>query len=249
MTLDATGARRAEVAHPKISDIDSQRMVIHIRGGKGRKDRDVMLSPKLLDALRVYWRGLRRKPTDWLFPGNRWHTASHPVSTKVLWSACQQAAERAGLERKRIHPHNLRRYAESRTMPNRFEGCAFGVELATKAIPIDVGIGPRQSEALQESKQVIVGLIATGFGVDRSGFRKDLLLRWRDWHPGRSESFRQIRVPAKVLSESDLRPPATTPLPSCAEEHGAKHAYRPVTDRSFAPLQRTSRPDTELRRR
>ena len=50
MTLYATGARRAEVAHLKISDIDSQRMVIHIRGGKGRKDRDVMLSPKLLDA-------------------------------------------------------------------------------------------------------------------------------------------------------------------------------------------------------
>jgi integrase/recombinase XerD len=49
MTLYATGARRAEVAHLKISDIDSQRMVIHIRGGKGRKDRDVMLSPKLLD--------------------------------------------------------------------------------------------------------------------------------------------------------------------------------------------------------
>jgi integrase/recombinase XerD len=68
MTPYATGARRAEVAHLKISDIDSQRMVIHIRGGKGRKDRDVMLSPKLLDALRVYWRGLKRKPTDWLFP-------------------------------------------------------------------------------------------------------------------------------------------------------------------------------------
>ncbi len=44
-----------------------------------------------------YWRGLRRKPADWLFPGNRWHTASHPVTTKVLWSACQSAAERAGL--------------------------------------------------------------------------------------------------------------------------------------------------------
>ena len=43
-----------------------------------------MLSPKLLDALRVYWRGLKRKPTDWLFPGNRWHTASHPVSTKAV---------------------------------------------------------------------------------------------------------------------------------------------------------------------
>jgi hypothetical protein len=104
MTLYATGARRAEVAHLKVSDIDSQRMVVHIRGGKGRKDRDVMLSPALLDALRVYWRGLRRKPTDWLFPGNRWHTASHPVTTKVLWTACQKAAERAGLEHKHIHP-------------------------------------------------------------------------------------------------------------------------------------------------
>src|ERR1035438_426659 len=59
MTLYATGARRAEVAHLKVSDIDSQRMVVHIQGGKGRKDRDVMLSPKLLDALRIYWRGLK----------------------------------------------------------------------------------------------------------------------------------------------------------------------------------------------
>ena len=108
MTLYATGARRAEVAHLKIRDIDSQRMVIHIRGGKGRKDRDVMLSPKLLDALRVYWRGLRHKPTNWLFPGNRWHTASYPVTTKVLWTACQNAAQRAGLAHKHIHPHTLR---------------------------------------------------------------------------------------------------------------------------------------------
>ena len=68
MTLYATGARRAEVARLKISDIDSQRMVIHMRGGKGRKDRDVMLGPKLLDALRVYWHGLRRKPTDGCSP-------------------------------------------------------------------------------------------------------------------------------------------------------------------------------------
>jgi integrase/recombinase XerD len=108
MTLYATGARRAEAARLKVSDIDSQRMVVHIRGGKGRKDRDVMLSPKLLDALRVYWRGLRRKPTNWLFPGNRWHTASYPVTTKVLWTACQRAAQRAGLEDKHIHPHTLR---------------------------------------------------------------------------------------------------------------------------------------------
>src|SRR3974390_1052360 len=56
MTLYATGARRAEAAHLRIGDIDSQRMVVHIRGGKGGLDRDVMLSPKLLRALRTYWR-------------------------------------------------------------------------------------------------------------------------------------------------------------------------------------------------
>ena len=86
MTMYATGARRAEAAHLKVSDIDSQRMVVHIREGKGGKDRDVMLSPKLLEELRIYWRGLRRKPKEWLFPGNRWHTSSQPVTTKVLWS-------------------------------------------------------------------------------------------------------------------------------------------------------------------
>jgi integrase/recombinase XerD len=108
MTLYATGARRAEVARLKISDIDSERMVVHIRGGKGRTDRDVMLSPALLDELRAWWRSLKRKPTDWLFPGNKWHTARQPVTTKVLWMACQQAAIRAGLEDKNIHPHTLR---------------------------------------------------------------------------------------------------------------------------------------------
>ena len=108
MTMYATGARRAEAAHLKVGDIDSQRMVVHIREGKGGRDRDVMLSPKLLEELRAYWRGLRRKPKEWLFPGNRWHTSSQPVTTKVLWSACQIAAERAGLDNRRIHPHTLR---------------------------------------------------------------------------------------------------------------------------------------------
>jgi integrase/recombinase XerD len=54
MTLYATGLRRAEVTRLQIKDIDTKRMVIHVLGGKGRKDRDVMLSPTLLDALREY---------------------------------------------------------------------------------------------------------------------------------------------------------------------------------------------------
>jgi site-specific recombinase XerD len=107
MTLYATGLRRAELAHLKVSDIDSERMVVHVKGGKGRKDRDVMLSAKLLEELRTYVRGLRRKPEVWLFPGNRWHTGSNPISTKVIWSACRQAAIRAGLGDE-IHPHTLR---------------------------------------------------------------------------------------------------------------------------------------------
>ncbi len=107
LTLYATGVRRAELTHLKVSDIDSQRMVIHVQGGKGRKDRDVMLSPKLLEALREHWRRLQRKPSAWLFPGNRWHTADTPIDTKVVWNACQQAAQRAGLQ-KDVHPHTLR---------------------------------------------------------------------------------------------------------------------------------------------
>jgi site-specific recombinase XerD len=107
MTLYATGLRRAEVTHLKVSDVDSKRMVIHVRGGKGRKDRDVMLSPKLLEELRQHWRRLRRKTSDWLFPGNRWHTANHPIDSKTIYHACQEAAKRAGLNQA-IHPHTLR---------------------------------------------------------------------------------------------------------------------------------------------
>ena len=107
MTLYATGVRRAELTHLKVSDIDSKRMVIHVQGGKGRKDRDLMLSPKLLEALREHWRRLPRKPSVWLFPGNRWHTGDTPIDTKVVWNACQEAAQRAGLQ-KDVHPHTLR---------------------------------------------------------------------------------------------------------------------------------------------
>jgi integrase/recombinase XerD len=107
MTLYATGVRRAELTHLKVSDVDSKRMVIHVRGGKGRKDRDVLLSPKLLDELKRHWRRLRRKSSVWLFPGNRWHTGDTPIDTKVVWHACKEAAQRAGLQ-KDVHPHTLR---------------------------------------------------------------------------------------------------------------------------------------------
>ena len=105
MTLYATGARNSELTHLKVSDIDSQRMVVHIRGGKGRKDRDVMLSPKLLTALRTHWRFYHRQSSTWLFPSN--YRKDRPIDTKTVWYTCQKAAQRAGLQ-KRVHPHTLR---------------------------------------------------------------------------------------------------------------------------------------------
>lgn len=106
MTLYATGLRRAELCRLKVADIDSERMVIHVREGKGGRDRDVLLSPKLLDTLREYWRWM--KPKTWLFPGmvNNWR-ADVPIDTKVVWEAVRAAKQRAGIQR-RVSPHTLR---------------------------------------------------------------------------------------------------------------------------------------------
>ena len=66
-----------------------------------------MLSPVLLDALRQYWRSLRRRPKTWLFPGNRWHAGEQPIGSEVVWKAYREAAERAGLGID-VNPHTLR---------------------------------------------------------------------------------------------------------------------------------------------
>jgi integrase/recombinase XerD len=106
MLLYATGMRRTEASLLKVSDIDSQRMVIHIQRGKGLRDRDVPLTPKLLEALRDYWRW--KKPRVYLFPsrvGDR--NVERPISGKTVWSACRAAAIRADIPKK-LHPHTLR---------------------------------------------------------------------------------------------------------------------------------------------
>jgi integrase/recombinase XerD len=98
----AAGLRISEAVHLKPAAIDSQRMVIRVEQGKGRKDRYVMLSPKLLDMLRHYWRATH--PTDWLFPGER---AGQPITKAAVERVCRQARERAGITRP-ITPHSLR---------------------------------------------------------------------------------------------------------------------------------------------
>ena len=106
MTLYSTGMRRAELCHLVVADIDSVRMLIHIRHGKRNRDRDVPLSPKLLETLREYWRWMR--PQAYLFPGTKdgWR-ADKPITPKVLWEACRAAAQAAGIT-KDVRPHLLR---------------------------------------------------------------------------------------------------------------------------------------------
>ena len=106
MTLYGTGMRRSELAHLKVGDIDSQRMIIRVVAGKGGKDRDLPLSPTLLEALREYWRW--RKPKLYLFPTRtRGLPVEEPISDKTVWIACSEAARRAGIN-KRVTPHTLR---------------------------------------------------------------------------------------------------------------------------------------------
>ena len=106
MTLYSTGMRRAELCHLKVENIDSERMLVHIRHGKGGRDRSVPLSPKLLETLREYYRWM--KPKTYLFPGaiRNWRV-DKPITPKVPWLACREAAERAGID-KPVRPHLLR---------------------------------------------------------------------------------------------------------------------------------------------
>jgi integrase/recombinase XerD len=101
-TCYAAGLRISEAVHLKPTAIDSQRMVIRVEQGKGQKDRYVMLSPKLLDTLRSYWRAVR--PEEWLFPGDH---PGQPITTSAVELACKSARRVGGIT-KPVTPHCLR---------------------------------------------------------------------------------------------------------------------------------------------
>jgi site-specific recombinase XerD len=106
LMLYGTGLRRSELLQLKVSDIDSQRMVVRVERGKGGHGREVPLSPTLLTALREYYRWMR--PQTYLFPGTQdgWRT-DRPLTSKVVWEAVRFAARAAGINR-RVSPHTLR---------------------------------------------------------------------------------------------------------------------------------------------
>jgi len=111
MTAYGAGLRVSEVVALHVGDVDSKRMLPRVREGKGKKDRYAMLSPRLLEVLRCWWRsrhpsGQRQNtsPEDWLFPG--WRQGRH-MNAQSLQTACREAARAAGLG-KRVTVHTLR---------------------------------------------------------------------------------------------------------------------------------------------
>ena len=101
-TCYAAGLRISEAVHLKPNDIDSQRMVIHVEQGKGQKDRYVMLSPRLLEILRNYWRAVR--PKQWLFEG---YVSGQHITRDAVHRVCKQARQVSGIA-KPISPHSMR---------------------------------------------------------------------------------------------------------------------------------------------
>ncbi len=102
MICYGAGLRVSEAVALQVSDIDSRRMLLRVQQGKGRKDRYAMLSPRLLQVLRVYWRAAR--PQDYLFPS--WRPGRH-LNASALQQACRDAWLRSSL-RKRVTVHTLR---------------------------------------------------------------------------------------------------------------------------------------------
>jgi len=104
-TAYACGLRVSELLNLQVTDIDSARMVVNVRQGKGAKDRQVPLSPRLLSELRTWWTFHRRKP--WLFPGCIERTWDKPMQATCVQRMCQKIVERAKL-RKKATMHTLR---------------------------------------------------------------------------------------------------------------------------------------------
>ena len=102
LTCYAAGLRLSEATHLKVTDIDSQRQMLHIRCGKGRKDRLVPASPRLIEELRRYWK--LQRPRHYLFPGA---TQDKPISSTTIQKACRQATKLSGV-RKQVTPHTMR---------------------------------------------------------------------------------------------------------------------------------------------
>jgi len=142
-TAYAAGLRIGEVVRLKVAAIDSERMLLHIESGKGGRDRYAMLSPRLLEILRAYWK--RAQPSLWLFPGQE---PGNHVSVGALQSACRAARRRARIA-KRVTAHSLRHSFATHLL-----------ESGTDIRIIQVLLGHTHLETTARYAQVATGLIA-----------------------------------------------------------------------------------------
>ena len=142
-TAYAAGLRIGEVSRLKVSSIESKRMLLHIESGKGGRDRYAMLSPRLLNILRAYWK--RARPSLWLFPGQE--PGSH-VSTGALQAACRAARKRARIG-KHVTAHSLRHSFATHLL-----------ETGTDIRIIQVMLGHSHLETTARYAQVATNLIA-----------------------------------------------------------------------------------------
>lgn len=159
MCCYGAGLRIGEAVALRVADIDSERMVLRVKAGKGNKDRDVMLSKRLLGVLRCYWRAAR--PTYWLFPS--WKTDRH-ITSSTIAQACRDASQACGIG-KRITAHTLRHSFATHLLENgtdtrviqvllghsRIETTARYVSVSGKVIaatpsPLDSLIGPAKKQ-------------------------------------------------------------------------------------------------------
>jgi site-specific recombinase XerD len=156
-TAYGAGLRVSEVVALKAGDVDSERMLLRVERGKGRKDRYAMLSPQLLEVLRAWWREGRRLgallPGGWLFPGRN---PIEPLSTRQLNRAVHAAAEAAGIK-KRVSPHTLRHSFAThlleqdtdirviQSLPRRRPGCCSGTPSSTPPPFIRASLIPRSA--------------------------------------------------------------------------------------------------------
>src|SRR5216684_3339396 len=156
--------RRSEVAALTLKHIqqrDSRWCIVDLVGKHGRV-RTIPMPTWVKVAIDAWTLAAEVTEGHVLRPVNRADQAQgERMSEKVVWQLLQPYAKAAGVPG--IAPHDLRRYAESRTMPNPCEGCSFGVELVAKRDQL-IRHSPRESEALDKGQQVIVGLIAACFG-------------------------------------------------------------------------------------
>jgi site-specific recombinase XerD len=164
MTAYGAGLRVSEVVALQIGDVDSKRMLIRVRQGKGKKDRYAMLSPRLLEVLRCWWRSQHpagqphsNSPKDWVFPG--WRQGRH-MNAASLQTACREAARAAGIG-KRVTVHTLRHSFSTHLLEN-------GADLRTIQALLGHSRIDTTARYAQVSPQVVAATVSPLDNLDRN---------------------------------------------------------------------------------